>query len=605
MSSEDLDKHDGSEDVDFGEGEDFDEPLTEEFHEDATEAKDEPSDTAEANPGASDTAAAEDTQQAAEGGTADDATPVDASAADASSGPAVNDTPDVAVAGQGEEAAPSQSSTAKNMAGGADPLEEPPHGSEVFVGGIPKASTVTDEELLEFAEAGGEVYSCAVLTDPTSGQNRGYGFIKYKSKEIAQAAMAKLNDTHLRAHPSIKIRVLPSQSKNRLYLGNLPKEKSKDELESLLKAATKGLETVELLMSKEFAGQNRGFCFLEFYNHACAQAAKAALSPPQFQLGNKPLTITFAEPRRADTDQSQDIKSIFVGNLPDSATQGKLSELFAPLGEITRAFIPAPRDGKKRSEFGFVHFQDRSSVVQAIANHDKGEKLLMDGTPLEVKMGRVYHETPPQRMQQSAYQQSGYGGRGMANMGMSMGAGRYGGGRGPGFQQLQQQAGRMGSGPAMNMGYGGDYGQYSGALTGMAAGYGGQMMDTGYGGGGGEEYYDNSYGSYGGGMGAMGGVAGMAAAAGAGMAMVPMMLPNGQIGYVLSNAGGSGGGAAAGGMGGGMMGMGMGGPVRGRGAYGAASNGAAAVGGYGNMGRGRGGNGYGGRGSAQQRYTPY
>jgi hypothetical protein len=44
-----------------------------------------------------------------------------------------------------------------------------------------------------------------------------------------------------------------------------------------------GLETVELLMSKEFAGQNRGFCFLEFYNHACAQAAKAALSPPQFQ----------------------------------------------------------------------------------------------------------------------------------------------------------------------------------------------------------------------------------------------------------------------------------------------------------------------------------
>lgn len=44
-----------------------------------------------------------------------------------------------------------------------------------------------------------------------------------------------------------------------------------------------GLESVELLMSKDWPGQNRGFCFLEFYNHACAQAAKAALSPPNFQ----------------------------------------------------------------------------------------------------------------------------------------------------------------------------------------------------------------------------------------------------------------------------------------------------------------------------------
>ena len=47
-----------------------------------------------------------------------------------------------------------------------------------------------------------------------------------------------------------------------------------------------GLESVELLMSKEIPGQNRGFCFLEFYNHACAQHAKAALSPPNFQCGS-------------------------------------------------------------------------------------------------------------------------------------------------------------------------------------------------------------------------------------------------------------------------------------------------------------------------------
>ena len=36
-------------------------------------------------------------------------------------------------------------------------------------------------------------------------------------------------------------------------------------------------------MSKDFPGQNRGFAFVEFYNHACAQAAKNALSAPDYK----------------------------------------------------------------------------------------------------------------------------------------------------------------------------------------------------------------------------------------------------------------------------------------------------------------------------------
>jgi heterogeneous nuclear ribonucleoprotein R len=104
------------------------------------------------------------------------------------------------------------------------------------------------------------------------------------------------------------------------------------------------------------------------------------------RVGNKPLTITFAEPRRADiaADQQNEIKSVFVGNLPDTATESKLREVFGPLGEITRAFIPAPRDGKTRREFGFVHYVDRASVLQAIKQNDDGDKFVMDGAPLDV-----------------------------------------------------------------------------------------------------------------------------------------------------------------------------------------------------------------------------
>lgn len=47
-----------------------------------------------------------------------------------------------------------------------------------------------------------------------------------------------------------------------------------------------GLEHIELLMSKEVPGQNRGFGFLEFYNHTCANAAKGILSAPTYKCAS-------------------------------------------------------------------------------------------------------------------------------------------------------------------------------------------------------------------------------------------------------------------------------------------------------------------------------
>jgi len=43
------------------------------------------------------------------------------------------------------------------------------------------------------------------------------------------------------------------------------------------------VEHIELLMSKEVPGQNRGFGFVEFYNHTCANAAKGVLSAPSYR----------------------------------------------------------------------------------------------------------------------------------------------------------------------------------------------------------------------------------------------------------------------------------------------------------------------------------
>lgn len=117
----------------------------------------------------------------------------------------------------------------------------------------------------------------------------------------------------------LQLRVSSSQSKNKIYVGNIPRAFSQEQIDSairphvigssavvgllsfiskpsmafswgdavdsqlILASATVGLEHIEVLQSKDFPGQNRGFCFLEFYNHACAQKAKTTLDTGSFK----------------------------------------------------------------------------------------------------------------------------------------------------------------------------------------------------------------------------------------------------------------------------------------------------------------------------------
>lgn len=49
-------------------------------------------------------------------------------------------------------------------------------------------------------------------------------------------------------------------------------------------------------------GKNRGFAFVEYYNHACAEHARRVMSKPNFRLGSNAPTISWADPRGgADT----------------------------------------------------------------------------------------------------------------------------------------------------------------------------------------------------------------------------------------------------------------------------------------------------------------
>ncbi len=82
-------------------------------------------------------------------------------------------------------------------------------------------------------------------------------------------------------------------------------------------------------------------------------------------------------------------KRVFVGNLPFSATEAQLNELFAAHGEVTSAEIVKDRFTERSRGFGFVEMADDAAAdaaIKALNGHE------MDGRPLTVNEARARSE---------------------------------------------------------------------------------------------------------------------------------------------------------------------------------------------------------------------
>ncbi len=110
-------------------------------------------------------------------------------------------------------------------------------------------------------------------------------------------------------------------------------------------------------------------------------------------------------------------KKIYVGNLPFSATNDALNELFSKFGSVDSAKIVMDRDTGRSKGFGFV---EMSTDDQAAAAIDKLNGSDMGGRNL------VVNEARPMEPRTGGFG----GGRGGDRGGDRGGRGGFGGGRG-------------------------------------------------------------------------------------------------------------------------------------------------------------------------------
>ncbi|GAA0163511.1 hypothetical protein LIER_19356 [Lithospermum erythrorhizon] len=340
-------------------------------------------------------------------------------------------------------------------------LARPSHGSEVFIGGLPR--DVSEDDLTDLCEKFGDIFEIKIMKNKDTGESKGFAFVAFKTKDVAQKAIEELHNTDFKGK---NLRCSLSETKYKLFIGNVPKNWSDDEFKKVLNDTGPGVVSIELIKDPQNPSRNRGFAFVEYFNNACADYSRQKMSATNFKLDSNSPTVTWADPKSTQDHSAaaSEVKALYIKNIPEATSTEQLKELFQRHGEVTKVVMPPSKSGGKGG-FGFVHYAERSSALKAVQDTEKYE---IDGHTLEVVLARPQIEK------------------------------RFDAGVLPG------------SFPLPNTGYGGyPINSYTPLSTGYGAAAAGFQQPMIYG------------------RGPMP----------AGMQMVPMMLPDGRIGYVLQPPG--------------------------------------------------------------------
>ncbi|KAM3861152.1 heterogeneous nuclear ribonucleoprotein Q isoform 2-T2 [Diretmus argenteus] len=218
---------------------------------------------------------------------------------------------------------------------------QPTVGTEIFVGKIPR--DLFEDELVPLFEKAGPIWDLRLMMDPLSGLNRGYAFVTFCTKEAAQEAVKLCNNHEIR--PGKHIGVCISVANNRLFVGSIPKSKTKEQIVEEFAKVTEGLSDVILYHQPDDKRKNRGFCFLEYEDHKTAAQ----------------------------------VKVLFVRNLSNGVTEEILETTFSQFGKLERV--------KKLKDYAFIHFDERDGAVKALDE--------MNGKELEGEHIEIVFAKPP------------------------------------------------------------------------------------------------------------------------------------------------------------------------------------------------------------------
>jgi len=194
------------------------------------------------------------------------------------------------------------------------------------------------------------------------GKSRGFAFVSFVEDGAAQRCKALLDTKQFMEK---KLHVNVSIPATRLFIGSIPKDKTKQQFEEEL--TNNGVSTwTEVIMYEPLESQrdngatNRGFAFVEFESHMDASTVKKNLLNRSLALfGRYYQNVDWADPENTPDDNVMStVKNLYVKGWSETRTEEEIKALFEPYGVVEKV--------KKINNFSFVHFVERESALKAI-----------------------------------------------------------------------------------------------------------------------------------------------------------------------------------------------------------------------------------------------
>lgn len=136
-----------------------------------------------------------------------------------------------------------------------------------------------------------------LMLQPDGLSNRGYAFVVVNSSDEARDAISQLDNTEIR--PGCRVGVKRSVDNRRLFIGNIPREKSKEEFEKEIRRQPAfGGNVTKVIMYQDVQDKrkNRGFAFVEFPSHREAAMVRRQMMREKLSLWGKEICVDWAQP---------------------------------------------------------------------------------------------------------------------------------------------------------------------------------------------------------------------------------------------------------------------------------------------------------------------
>ena len=207
------------------------------------------------------------------------------------------------------------------------------------------------------------------ITKKEEENKKCYAFVRFSTKESANLAL-KLDSTRLNSR---NIKVTKSNENATIFIGNIRKSWTKEELETKIRRIFHNINKIEFFTDPGNPTKNRGFCFGIFNTrNEAIKALNYVNKKGGINIDGISITCDWADV--VDEDDNSKSNQIFISNIKKEVSEYDLKKYFEKFEKVLSVIMSKNHLNSKRKDLAFITFESHESAVSAIQKFEEEKK---------------------------------------------------------------------------------------------------------------------------------------------------------------------------------------------------------------------------------------